>query len=154
MKQGLKKCGGVKPENAIQILMYIAVKKYHLSETTVILCVIYCTIVTYYMHCKICKVHTFFVKNKFCVTNIVFKTFAVNRINFMHYIYFLFMLYTLFVNTTVCKHYKVKILKMNANRTNPSKVINRAIHILFHGRVNKLLTYYCLNDLVPSYNKC
>jgi hypothetical protein len=22
-----------------------------------------------------------------------------------------------------------------------------AIHILFHGRVNKLLTYYCLNDL-------
>jgi hypothetical protein len=47
----------------------------------------------------------------------------------------------------------VKILKMNANRTNRSKVINRAIHILFHGRVNKLLTYYCLNDLVPIYNK-
>ena len=52
-----------------------------------ILCVIYCTIVTYYMQ--------FFVKNKFCVTNIVFKTFVVNRINFMHYIYFIFMLYTL-----------------------------------------------------------
>ena len=99
------------------------------------------------------KVHTFFVKNKFCVTNIVFKTFVVNGINFMHYIYFIFMLYTLFVNATVCKHYKVKILKMNANRTNRSKVINRAIHILFHGRINKLLTYYCLNDLVPSYNK-
>ena len=29
---------------------------------------------------------------------------------------------------------------MNANRTNHSKVINRAIHILFHGRVNTLLT--------------
>ena len=64
------------------------------------------------------------------------------------------MLYTLFVNATVYKHYKVKILKMNANQTNRSKVINRAIHILFHGRVSKLLTYYCLNDLVPSYNKC
>jgi hypothetical protein len=45
-------------------------------------------------------------------------------------------------------------IQMNANRTNRSKVINRAIHILFHGRVNKLPTYYCLNDLVPSYNKC
>lgn len=120
---------------------------------TVILCVIYCTIVTYYLHCKICKVHTFFVKNKFCVTNIVFNTFVVNIIIIMQYIYFIFMLYTLFVNATVCKHYKVKILKMNANRTN-RKVINRAIHILFHGRVNKLLTYYCLNDLVASYNKC
>ena len=98
MKQGLKKCGGVKPENAIQILMYIAVKKYHLSETTVILYVIYCTIVTYYMHCKICKVHTFFVKKKFCVTNIVFKTFVVNRINFMHYIYFLYAVYA------ICKY--------------------------------------------------
>jgi hypothetical protein len=96
----------------------------YLYIITVILCVIYCTIVTYYMHCKICKVHTFFVKNKFCVTYIVFKTFVVNRINFMHYIYFIFMLYTLFVNATVCKHYKVKILKMNANRTNRSKVIN------------------------------
>ena len=41
-----------------------------------ILCVIYCTIVTYYMQ--------FFVKNKYCVTNIVFKTFVVNRINVMH----------------------------------------------------------------------
>jgi hypothetical protein len=92
-----------------------------------------------------------FCKEQICVTNIVFKTFVVNRINFMHYIYFIFMLYTLFVNTTVCKHYKVKLLKMNANRR--SKVINRAIHILFHSRVNKLLTYYCLNDLVPSYNK-
>ena len=100
------------------------------------------------------KVHTFFVKKIFCVTNIVIKTFVVNRINFMHYIYFIFMLYTLFVNATVYKHYKVKILKMNANQTNRSKVINRAIHILFHGRVSKLLTYYCLNDLVPSYNKC
>ena len=74
------------------------------------------------MHCKICKVHTFFVKNKFCVTNIVFKTFVVNIINFMHYIYFIFMLYTLFVNATVCKHYKVKILKMNGNRTNVVKL--------------------------------
>ena len=65
------------------------------------------------------------------------------------------MLYTLFVNATVCKHYKVKILKMNAIKTNRSKVINRAINILFHGRVSKLLTYYCLNDLgVPSYKKC
>jgi hypothetical protein len=45
------------------------------------------------------------------------------------------------------KQNKVKILKMNANRTNRSKVINRAIHILFHGRVNKLLTYYCLKIL-------
>jgi len=130
-------------------LMYFS----YLYIITVILCVIYCTIVTYYLHCKICKVHTFFVKNKFCVTNIVFKTFVVNRIIFMHYIYFIFILYTLFVNAIVCKHYKVKILKMNANRTN-RKVINRAIHILFHGRVNKLLTYFCLNDLVPSYNKC
>jgi hypothetical protein len=89
----------------------------YLYIITVILCVIYCTIATYYMHCKICKVHTFFAKNKFCVTKIVFKTFVVNRIYFMHYIYFIFMLYTLFVNATVCKHYKVKILKMNANRT-------------------------------------
>ena len=32
------------------------------------------------------------------------------------------MLYTLFVNATVCKHYKVKILKMNANRTNVVKL--------------------------------
>jgi hypothetical protein len=103
----------------------------YLYIITVILCVIYCTIATYYMHCKICKVHTFFAKNKFCVTKIVFKTFVVNRIYFMHYIYFIFMLYTLFVNATVCKHYKVKILKMNANRTNRSKVINRAIQILF-----------------------
>ena len=62
------------------------------------------------------------------------------------------MLYTLFLNTTVFKH-NVKILKMNANRTN-RKVINRAIHILFHGRVNKLHTYFCLNDLISSYNKC
>ena len=84
----------------------------YLYIITEILCVIYFTIVTYYMHCKICKVHTLFVKNKFCVTNMVFKTFVVNRINFMHYIYFIFMLYTLFVNATVCKHYKVKILKM------------------------------------------
>jgi membrane-associated HD superfamily phosphohydrolase len=112
----------------------------YLYIITEILCVIYFTIVTYYMHCKICKVHTLFVKNKICVTNMVFKTFVVNRINFMHYIYFIFMLYTLFVNATVCKHYKVKILKINDNRTNRSKVINRAIHILFHGSVNKLLT--------------
>jgi len=28
------------------------------------------------------------------------------------------------------------------------------LHKLFHGRVNKLLTYFCLNDFVPSYNKC
>ena len=122
----------------------------YLYIITVILCVIYCTITTYYIHCKICKVHTFFVKNEFCVTNIVLKTFVVNRIIFMHYIYFIFMLYTLFVN----EHYKVKILKTNANQTNRSKVINSAIHILFHGRVRKLLTYYCLNDLVPSYKKC
>ena len=60
------------------------------------------------------------------------------------------MFYTLFVNATICKHYKVKISKMNVNRTN-LKVINRAIHKLFHGRVNKLLTYFCLNDFVPSY---
>ena len=33
MKQGLRKCGGVKPENAIQILVYIEGKRYHLSET-------------------------------------------------------------------------------------------------------------------------
>jgi hypothetical protein len=94
----------------------------YLYIITEILCVIYFTIVTYYMHCKICKVHTLFVKNKFCVTNMVFKTFVVNRINFMHYIYFIFMLYTPFVNATVCKHYKVKILKMNANRTNVVKL--------------------------------
>ena len=141
-----------------KIIIKIIIKKImsfcYLYIITEILCVIYCTIVTYYMHCKICKVHTFFVKNKCCATNIVFKTFVVNRINVMHYIYFIFMLYTLFVNATVYKHYKVKILKMNANQTNRSKVINRAIHILFHGRVSKLLTYYCLNDLVPSYNKC
>ena len=115
--------------------------------------VTYCTIVTYDIHCKIYKVHTFFVKKKNCVTNILFKTFVVNMINFMHYVYFIFMFYTLFVNATVCKHYKVKISKINANRTN-LKDINRAIHKLFHGRVNKLLTYYCLNDLVLSYNKC
>jgi len=35
-----------------------------------------------------------------CVTNILFKTFVVNRINVMHYVYFIFMLYTLFVNIT------------------------------------------------------
>ena len=92
---------------------------YIITET---LCVIYCTILTYYMHCKICKAHTFFAKNKVCVTNIVFKTFVVNIINFLHYINFIFMLYTLFVNATVCKHYKVKILKMNANRTNVAKL--------------------------------
>ena len=125
----------------------------YLYIITVILCVIYCTIETYYIHCKICKVHTFFVKNEFSVTNIVFKTFVVNRIICMHYIYFIFMLYTLFVNATVCKHYKVKILKMNVNRTN-RKVINRAIHIFFYGRVSKLFTYFYLNDLVSSYNKC
>lgn len=33
MKQGLRKCGGVKPENAIQILVYIEGKQYHLCET-------------------------------------------------------------------------------------------------------------------------
>ena len=60
------------------------------------------------------------------------------------------MFYILFVNATICNHYKVKISKMNINRTN-LKVINRAIHKLFHGRVNKLLTYFCLNDFVPSY---
>ena len=60
------------------------------------------------------------------------------------------MFYILFVNATICKHYKVKISKMHINRTN-LKVINRAIHKLFHGRVNKLLTYFCLNDFVPSY---
>lgn len=125
----------------------------YLYIITVTSCVTYCTIVTYDIHCKICKVHTFFVRKKHCVTNMLFKTFVVNRINFMNYVYFIFMFYTLFANPTVCKHYKFKISKINANRTN-RKVINRAIHTFLYGRVNKLLTYFYLNDLVLSYNKC
>ena len=61
--------------------------------------------------------HIFCKEKKLCI-NILFKTFVVNMINFMHYVYFIFMFYTLFVNATVCKHYKVKISKISANRTN------------------------------------
>jgi hypothetical protein len=124
----------------------------YLYIITVILCVIYCTIVTYYIHCEICKVHTFFVKNTFCATNIVFKTFVVNRIIFMHYIYFIFMLYTLFLNATVCKHYKVKILKMNANRTN-RKVINFAYFTMYIISCNCTINYtqdHCNNVKVTK----
>ena len=55
-------------------------------------------------------------------------------------------------NKTNFGRFEVRIFADN-NRTE-CKYCRTTDHILFHGRVSKLLTYYCLNDLVPSYNKC
>jgi hypothetical protein len=68
-----------------------------------------------------CHPHSFSIHFAIESNHLLLSEFLVNKLR-QFFFYFIFMLYTLFVNATVCKHYKVKILKMNGNRTNVVKL--------------------------------